>query len=364
MKDIKGKIHRRLERLCNMHRQSKKNWFSLFVFILRLIIQRKFNFVEIHDNELDLGTPEYVESFLNVNEQLVCLNLLNPRMYSRIARNKYLTHVMLDAAGITAKSQLYVYYNPELGFIKDNITANSTESVVSALKNRGVTSCVIKTTEDSHGDNVKIARKIEYKHNDALIECSGNTKVMLSEILGKEPLIFESLIRQTDQMSGFNDTSVNTIRFMTTLYPNGEARIIATFIKIGRKGAWVDNAGGGGNIDAGIDTETGTLYNAICFNGWRKIEKIERHPDSGAKLEGAKIQNWENIKERVLDFQKAMPFVKAAGWDIAITDEGPVVIEINDMWDRTGQLFLKRGWKPEIQDCYNAWRNFYKYNRL
>lgn len=360
MMDLKGKIERRLQRLTNMHRQSKKNWLSLFLFIKRLQISRGFNFVEIHDNELDLGTPEYLGTFLNYNEQKVYLELLNPRLYSRIARNKYLTHVMLEAAGITAKSRLYVYYNPELGYLNENETANSTASVVRILRSKDVMACVIKTTEDSHGDNVRVARKIEYTGNDAILECSGGTKIMLSELLGKEPLIFESLIHQTDQMSGFNDTSVNTVRFMTTLFPNGEAKIIATFIKIGRKGAWVDNAGGGGNIDAGIDTATGILYNAICFNGWRKIDKIDNHPDSGVRLEGVKIRDWDNIKKQVLEFQKAMPFVKAAGWDIAITDNGPVIIEINDMWDRTGQLFLKRGWKPEIRECYDAWREFYK----
>ena len=49
--------------------------------------------------------------------------------------------------------------------------------------------------------------------------------------------------------------------------------------------------------------------------------------------------------------------MKAAGWDIAITNDGPVVVEVNDMWDRTGQLFLGRGWRNEIRDCYKAWKS-------
>ena len=42
--------------------------------------------------------------------------------------------------------------------------------------------------------------------------------------------------------------------------------------------------------------------------------------------------------------------------DIAITDKGPVVIEVNDFWDRTGQYFIRRGWRNEIRDCYLAWK--------
>ena len=62
-----------------------------------------------------------------------------------------------------------------------------------------------------------------------------------------------------------------------------------------------------------------------------------------------------------------MPFCKAIGWDIAITDEGPVVIEVNEMWDRTGQYFIRRGWRNEIRDCYMAWKRtgvVYSYDRL
>ena len=86
---------------------------------------------------------------------------------------------------------------------------------------------------------------------------------------------------------------------------------------------------------------------------------IQKHPDTGVQIEDVVINDWEVIKEKVIKFQKAFPFVKAAGWDIAITDNGHVIVEVNDMWDRTGQLFIRRGWKPEIEECYNAWKKYY-----
>lgn len=58
----------------------------------------------------------------------------------------------------------------------------------------------------------------------------------------------------------------------------------------------------------------------------------------------------------MIGFQQAFPFCKAVGWDIAITDDGPVVIEANDFWDRTGQYFIRRGWRNEIRECYLAWK--------
>ena len=175
-------------------------------------------------------------------------------------------------------------------------------------------------------------------------------------MLGEDALVFESVVNQTKQFSAFNESSVNTVRFMTTLWPDGSAKVIATWFKVGRAGRCVDNAGSGGNVDAAVDVETGRIYNVVEFNGWRKAKEIECHPDSGTKMEGVIIENWQAIKDEVQRFQQCFPYCKAAGWDIAITDDGPVVVEGNDFWDRTGQYFIKKGWKKEIRDCYLAWK--------
>ena len=245
---------------------------------------------------------------------------------------------------------------PEARFIMSEEDAADIKDVLRILKAKEVSTCVIKTTESSHGDNVWVIKAIEYEETDALMSRYDGQKIKLSEVLGEDPLIFESVVHQTKQFSGFNESSVNTVRFMTALYPDGSVKIIATFIKIGRAGKCVDNAGGGGNVDVCVDTETGEIKYAIQYDGWRNIKEIEKHPDSGNQLNGVIIENWEAIKADVIKYQQAFPYCKAAGWDIAITDEGPVVIEVNDSWDRTGQYFIRRGWRDEIRDCYKAWK--------
>ncbi len=197
---------------------------------------------------------------------------------------------------------------------------------------------------------------ISYQEQDAVLTCFNGEEVVLSSILGEDALIFESIVSQTKQFADFNESSVNTVRFMTTLWPDGTARVIATWFKVGRAGKCVDNAGSGGNVDAGVDSETGKIYNVVQFDGWRRTKAIDRHPDSGSLLNGVVIEHWDAIKAEVIKFQQAFPYCKAAGWDIAITDEGPVIIEVNDFWDRTGQFFIKKGWRKEIRDCYLAWK--------
>lgn len=310
---------------------------------------------EYHDYEFEKRGEEFRRSFLGLNEQRHYLDLLNPIKYYSLARNKYLAHKVLESTGVR-KSELYCYYEPEGSVYNSNEIASSVADVCRILKQKGVEQCVIKDTENSHGEGVMVVKAIEYLDDDCKLNYFNGKSAMLSEVLGKHPLIFEALIKQTAQFASFNPSSVNTVRFMTTLYPNGEAKIIATFIKIGRAGSCVDNAGSGGNVDVCVDVQSGEIKYAIRYDGWRKITEIEKHPDSGTQLNGVVIDNWEQIKADVIRFQQAMPWCKAAGWDIAITDEGPLVIEVNDFWDRTGQYFIRRGWRNEIRDCYKAWK--------
>jgi len=299
---------------------------------------------------------DFRTSFLGINEQRLYLDYLNPVKYYSLSRNKFLAHKIMEGTGIR-KTTLYCYFTPE-GKVADSDTiANDLDGVYSILKEKNVRQCVIKTTESSHGDNVYVVVKIEFKENDCLFTLFNGKKSLLSDILSKKtPLLFENLVKQTSQMASFNESSVNTVRFMTLLYPDNKARLTATWFKIGRSGKCVDNAGSGGNVDGCVDIETGELKYVVQFDGWDNVKDITHHPDSGALLEGVRIDNWKAIVDQVLRFQESLPYVKAAGWDIAITDDGPVVIEVNDFWDRTGQLFIRRGWRNEIRDCYLAWK--------
>ena len=315
-------------------------------------IYRKNNLLmsEYYEYEFEKCSNEFRENFLGWTEQGYYLKTLNPIKYYALARNKYLAHLCLERAGIPMP-ELLGYYNP----YKENTDEDFAKLLLGLQKEKRIP-FVIKATESSHGEGVYVVKSVTTENDKVCLNLINQKRVFLNEVLKhKDELIVEALVKQTEQFSNFNKTSVNTVRFMTTLYPNGEAKVIATFMKIGRIGSYVDNAGAGGNIDANVDVETGEINKVIKFNGFRNTTPIDIHPDTGIHLEGTIIENWEEIKEKVIQFQKSFPFIKAAGWDIAITDNGPVVIEVNDSWDRTGQLFIQRGWKNEIKDCFKAW---------
>ncbi len=333
---------------------ASKRLYIVYDF-LSLYRKKALTHDEYYNFEFEKQSEEFRQTFLGINEERYYLTYLNPVKYYSLARNKYLTHKILDNTGVR-KADLFCYYQPEGQVIASDEIANNIDDVYRILKKRQVKQCVVKATEGTHGDSVYVVNHIDYGHDDCSMTLFNNETVKLSEIVKDSPLIFESVISQTTQFSAFNSSSVNTIRFITLLYPDGKARIAETTLKSGRKGKCVDNAGSGGNIIACVDLATGEIYNVTEFNGWRDIKAITHHPDSGTLMEGVKIKNWDAIVEQVLHYQECFPYIKAAGWDIALTEDGPVVIEVNDFWDLTLQYVHRQGRRNVVRDCFLAWK--------
>ena len=323
---------------------------------LMLYRARGIRFGEYHKADMYRQSAQFRSSFLGWNEARYYLDVLNPIKYYILARNKYFAHKMLEDVGIPM-AELYCCYQPEGSISNSKDCASDISGICRILQDKKVVTCVIKSAESMHGENVWVVKNISYLDEDADLTLFDDSHVALSSVLQENQLIIESMIRQTDQFSSFNSSSVNTIRFMTTLFPNGEAKIAATWIKFGRVGKCVDNASSGGNIDGCVDVESGEIKFPVQFDSWNHFKEVDTHPDSGARLNGVMVKNWEAITSEVIRYQQSFPYCKAAGWDIAITDNGPVVVEVNDFWDVTGQFFIRHGWREEIRDCYLAWMN-------
>ena len=78
-----------------------------------------------------------------------------------------------------------------------------------------------------------------------------------------------------------------------------------------------------GAIGVGIDIETGITVHATI-----KREFLDVHPDSSAYLLNRKIVHWSELVEMGKKISRDIP-LKYLGIDIAVSDQGPKVLEIN-----------------------------------
>ena len=137
------------------------------------------------------------------------------------------------------------------------------------------------------------------------------------------PAVLDELVVQSPIMASLNPSSVNTIRLYSLLI-GSELKFFASFIRMGRNGAIVDNLGSGGLL-AGVDIRTGQVFTPGTDDTGRCFEK---HPDTGAVIRGFQVPNWQALLQFTGKVAKHYP-LHYVGWDIAICENGFQIIEVN-----------------------------------
>lgn len=163
-------------------------------------------------------------------------------------------------------------------------------------------------------------------------------------------ILIEEVVKQHNEMM-FNNKSVNTIRVYSIFDSTKQkAFIIKTALRAGVGNSIVDNSHGGG-MAYEVDVESGH----IISSGWSHIitDNII-HPGSNICMLGRTIPYWNELKIMVTRAAEMMPSVKFIGWDVAITDNGPLLIEGNHDPDLDIMEFVGHsGYLPIIKQHLN-----------
>ncbi|MDZ7634143.1 MAG: sugar-transfer associated ATP-grasp domain-containing protein [Bacteroidales bacterium] len=127
----------------------------------------------------------------------------------------------------------------------------------------------------------------------------------------------------------------------------GEVVILGSRLRISVNSS-VDNMAAG-NIAAPIDDETGTIYGPAVYGDITRPDEVV-HPVTGISIIGFQIPYWKETIELVKRAATMHTQNRSIGWDIAMTDEGPDLIEGNHDWCKlVWQLPVKKGLKPVLE---------------
>lgn len=141
--------------------------------------------------------------------------------------------------------------------------------------------------------------------------------------------LLQDRIKQHHTLSQLHPSSINTMRIIT-FNQGGEIEVFGAVLRMGANGSSVDNWNAGG-ISISIDINTGRL------RGWGMYKpgyggKVEVHPDSGITLPGFELPLFHESVALVSQVHRYLYGIHSIGWDVALTEEGPVVIEGNEDW--------------------------------
>ena len=172
-----------------------------------------------------------------------------------------------------------------------------------------------------------------------------------------QPVIVQRCLDNHRSMQGFSVRGLCTFRLITVMFPDGHGEILSAGLRMPMGGNRTDNITGGG-MGARVDVQTGVLSSAFTHSIADGQWKV--HPETGARIEGHVIEHWEEIRDVALRAHEACSqFGQCAvvGWDIALTENGVVLIEGNRLPSpHSGQVFLGRGYGGStFEDVIFAW---------
>lgn len=180
-----------------------------------------------------------------------------------------------------------------------------------------------------------------------VIDCGDFTpELLLSHMKDRHFDLIEEFVVQHSSIMALSSSGLNTIRVFTQL-DKGHVHFLGARLRISVNSP-VDNMGAG-NLAAPIDMKTGTVNGPGVYSDIDK-EECATHPVSGALIEGFHIPFWSEVMEMAKNASLYSPENKSIGWDIAITESGPELIEGNHNWCKLlWQLPVKKGLKSELE---------------
>lgn len=184
----------------------------------------------------------------------------------------------------------------------------------------------LKPSSGTHGDGFY---RMEYADGRYLINGEKMTEDEITQMIEsfKSIYIITEYLFMHRELKKIYPNSVNTIRVAVVNQSAYEPKIMQTYMRIGSSATgFTDNVGYGG-ICAKIDIPTGRYYCAERIIN-HKFTPCPIHPDTGVEIEGI-VPNWELMKKGITDICNFMPELEYLGFDIAITDDGFKIIEIN-----------------------------------
>ena len=90
-----------------------------------------------------------------------------------------------------------------------------------------------------------------------------------------------------------------------------------------------DNYWRKGNLLAKIDIGQGRVLRVLSGVGLDLVQH-DRHPDTDALMIDFQIPYWQHMLDTVIEAARMMRHIPLIGWDVAVLDEGPVIVEMNE----------------------------------
>lgn len=179
---------------------------------------------------------------------------------------------------------------------------------------------------------------------------------LLAERSQKGVVLLQPRMVNHPALRPLSPNALSTLRIMTTRRPREAPRFLAGVLRMGTGKSTADNFAQGG-IASAVDAETGVTGEARRLDKKQRTYTYDTHPDTNARITGFQVPLWQESIELALEAHARLGEIACVGWDVAVLEDGPVLLEGN--WNPCTKLLQVATQTPllstEFATCYAAW---------
>jgi hypothetical protein len=194
-----------------------------------------------------------------------------------------------------------------------------------------------KTYSSSSGQTIYKLYRDQFRNNPEIA-------IEIFEEVIRSEFLFQETIKQHPAVNKLNPASVNTIRIDTFVNKDGKIDIVSAHIRMSTNNSYVDNISAGGCF-VGVGLQTGQLkktgYSSIKFVG---AKVFKEHPVTKSLFDNFSIPYFNEVEELVIKAAGLMAELRLVGWDVAIGETGPILVEGNSDYEIRGNDFAYGGY--------------------
>jgi hypothetical protein len=151
----------------------------------------------------------------------------------------------------------------------------------------------------------------------------------------------------------WGDRELASLRIVTGRMPGGEPRVLGAGLRVPSRFTRAEPERC--VLMTSVSTRDGRMGRAFL----RNVSEMgyDDHPETGERLAGRVLPGWGELAELALAAHRTMPWLPFAGWDLAWTEVGPMILELNIYWG--ANVVQLPGSPPlgetEFPEMYRAW---------
>ena len=251
----------------------------------------------------------------------------NDHAWYGVTQDKLLFHATAKGAGLPVPELLAVVHPGREAVGKPTLA--TAEATASLLGDPALYPFFAKPIAGTYSLGVISADRMDARDRVYLADGSDRSTADLAADLAvdKGGMLIQRRLRPAASIARDFGDRLWSIRLLVLLGEDGP-QIIRAVAKIPAPGNVADNFWRPGNMIAALDLQTGTIERVVRGTGMEMDVDFD-HPETGKRMVGAVLPDWSALLDVVHRAARTFPGVRTQSWDVALTDNGPVLLEVN-----------------------------------